>query len=232
MTRSRDRIFVRGGSDVSFIDYPGRIAAILFAASCNFRCGYCHNPLLVNVPVTASYWRYDELLERISSLRGKIDGVVVTGGEPTLHADMPDIIDELHSLSLPIKLNTNGSTPSAVRASLSSLSHVSLDIKTALNKYRRVCTIPDAAIRVHETLSLLRESPIVWDLRITAAPGILDEADVDALLPVLTGAHVILQKFDPANTLDENYASMIPYTSKTMERIRARIAGVAVCELI
>lgn len=232
MARSRDSIFVRGGSDVSFIDYPGRIAAIVFAAGCNFRCGYCHNPSLVRVPLTASFWRFNELLARVAELRGRVDGVVVTGGEPMIHPDMPGIISEFHALGLPVKLNTNGSMPDAVAESLAFISYISLDIKSSPAGYRRVSDMPDAAVRMHRTLEQLRASSVPWDIRITAAPGVLDEDDIPDLLPLLVGSRVYLQRFDPANTLDGAFASVIPYTQKTMERMRARIAAVASCEIV
>ncbi len=168
----------------SFVDYPGKIAAVLFLPGCNWDCFFCHNrDLIAGVGPTVEE---EEVWAHLERRRGLLDGVVVTGGEPTLHAGLPDLLRRIRSLGLLCKLDTNGSRPEVVEALLAEglLDYVALDIKTLPGEYRSICgpaAEPDAVWR---TLSLLRSSGVAFECRTTFLPQLTveDIAELAALL--------------------------------------------------
>ncbi|MBI4978875.1 MAG: anaerobic ribonucleoside-triphosphate reductase activating protein [Spirochaetes bacterium] len=225
---SADTLFVKGLTNVSCIDYPGRIAVMLFTAGCNFRCGYCHNPSLISSAQDA-FEPFASVRERLVSRRALADGVVITGGEPTIHDVLPSVIEQIHALGFPVKLDTNASMPSVLEQCLPFLDYIAVDIKTSLRRYDHVCRLPlqEISARIERSLELLRTSGKSFEIRITASPDIVDAEAIEEMLPMLVNTHVHLQQFSPAVTLDESYRSLIPYPPSRLETFAARIRTVA-----
>jgi pyruvate formate lyase activating enzyme len=122
----------------SYIDYPGKMAAVVFTQGCNFRCGYCHNPSLVlprlfhhNKLVAVS-----DVLIHLENRKDWLDGVVITGGEPTIHGDLPDFLRQIKSLGYLVKLDTNGSNPLMLEKVIKEnlVDFIAMDIKTLLQE--------------------------------------------------------------------------------------------------
>ncbi len=165
----------------SLIDWDGRIVAVVFTKGCNFRCGYCHNPSLVipRLLETTPDLNADEIFGYLERRRNWLDGVVVTGGEPTLHKDLADFLERIRNLGLEVKLDTNGTHPDVLselfRKKL--VNFVALDVKHFVSRdhYARVTpTVTDAQIEaIRRTLALLREHPEVGhQFRTTLIPGV------------------------------------------------------------
>ncbi|MBO4317356.1 MAG: anaerobic ribonucleoside-triphosphate reductase activating protein [Mailhella sp.] len=163
---------------VSLIDFPGRIAALLFTQGCDLHCPYCHNPDLV--PAAGAAPQLDAEGEVIPFLKkrvGKLDGVVISGGEPTLHAGLPGFCAELHDLGYAVKLDTNGTSPAVLSRLLGEglVDYVAMDIKTAPDLYGGFTAIADAAERVAGCVRMLEESGVPHEFRIPCASPFINE---------------------------------------------------------
>ena len=177
----------------SLIDWDGRIVAVVFTKGCNFRCGYCHNPSLVipRLLEATPDLNADEIFGYLERRRNWLDGVVVTGGEPTLHKDLAAFLERIRNLGLEVKLDTNGTHPDVLselfRKKL--VNFVALDVKHFVSRdhYARVTpTVTDAQIEaIRRTLALLREHPEVGhQFRTTLIPGV-HAPEVAALLSAM-----------------------------------------------
>lgn len=183
---------IKGFLETSFVDWDGRIAAVIFLGGCNFRCPFCYNVSLVLEPDKNPNIDWAVVSEYLETHRDWLDGVVVTGGEPTIWPGLPDLLRELKGFGLPVKLDTNGSRPEIVSQLLAEglAEHIALDYKAPLDdRYYRAagCPAPSAGTgspsvvevglpdRIRRTISILLASHLPVEFRTTAVPGFLDE---------------------------------------------------------
>ncbi len=168
---------VKGFLETSFIDWPGKVASVVFLPRCNYRCPYCHNHQLVNSPESYRSWDLEEIFEKLEALRGWVDGVCVTGGEPTIHPELPALLREFKKRGWPVKLDTNGSNPALVNSLIDEglVDSISLDIKAPLEEipYRRNTGKGGDPAEVTKTLSLIALSNIPLEVRTTVHPALL-----------------------------------------------------------
>ena len=131
-------MLIGGFQKCSLIDYPGKICAIVFTLGCNFRCSYCHNPELVYPELFNKPIPEEEIFSFLPKRRGKLDAVTITGGEPTLQADLIDFILRIKKLEFLVKLDSNGSDPDVLENAISSEApdYIAMDVKAPLEKYR------------------------------------------------------------------------------------------------
>jgi pyruvate formate lyase activating enzyme len=216
-----------GWTKNSFIDFPGTIATILFFGGCNLRCPYCHNPAIVNAGKDIGD-QSEEIWSFLEQRRGHVEGVVFSGGEPTIHTDIAEHIAEMRLMGYRIKLDTNGLLPEIVEKSAPD--YLALDLKTDPAKYPALlgAHYPDVKLRLERSLQIVRRMGKAAEVRITVVPGIIDEADIEALLPLLQGvAQVYLQRPNPrAVMLDPGFRIERPPSRKELEIMRAKIATV------
>ncbi|WP_232766711.1 anaerobic ribonucleoside-triphosphate reductase activating protein [Geminisphaera colitermitum] len=187
----------------SLSDFPGRIAAVVFTQGCNWRCPWCHNTALVYPEQFTTPIPEADILQKLATRRGKLDGVVISGGEPTLHPDLPDFIRRVRALGFLIKLDTNGSRPAVVRALIAEglLDFVATDIKAPWPRYAEAAGLPSPTFdtaALQETLALLRESGIEHQLRTTRWPG-LTEADAPDIETIAAGSPHVWQEYRPVS---------------------------------
>lgn len=170
----------------SFVDYPGKIAMLVFTPGCNMNCWYCHNRHLIRASATDVYYNPASILADLDKKRDFLDAVVISGGEPTLHRGVAEFAAQVGERGFLVKLDTNGTNPTAVRAMLGAgvLDYVAMDIKAPFAKYGAVCgrAVDTAAVR--ETVALLAETAaaqegFTYELRTTFSP---DLAPDDILL--------------------------------------------------
>jgi len=214
-------------SSVSMIDYPGRLAAVFFTAGCNFRCRFCHNAALVARPGAAYAW--DDLRARARAFRDEwADGVVISGGEPTLAAGLPALVAELKALGFAVKLDTNGSHPEILAALLPLLDYVAMDVKTAPPRYESLTGFADTDA-LARSMELLRDGPTDYELRTTVIAGEHDEPCMDALGEWVRGARRwVLQPFVPRADLPDPALRAVPRTpGARLYELRARLAECA-----
>ena len=165
----------------SMIDFPGYISAIVFTQGCNIRCKYCHNPELLPVSTDTSYSE-EEILYYLEKRRKCLEGLVITGGEPTLQPDLKDFIIKVRSFGYKIKLDTNGTNPQMVRELINEhlVDFIAMDIKAPFEKYHLVCG-PVNTDKVKETMSLIINSGIAYQFRTTYYKEVLNDADIETI---------------------------------------------------
>ncbi len=210
---------IRGWVRTSLIDYPGKIATVLFTSGCNFRCPYCQNSELVLRPESLPQIAPAEVFQFLTRRRGLIDGVVITGGEPTLQKGLDDFLRKIKELGLAAKLDTNGYRPRILRELLEQglLDYVAMDVKTSLAKYPLAAGVPVDGQRIEESVGLILSSGIVHEFRTTVVPGIVAPEDVEEMAKLITGAEkYILQQFRPQGTLEPRFREVAPYPARTL----------------
>lgn len=198
-----------GLQKTSLIDYPGRLACVFFLPGCNLRCPFCHNPGLVEPE------RYPEMEEGLVDLdeafayaqkrKSIIEAVVISGGEPCLRRELPEILERVRSLGLLAKLDTNGLFPEALETL--GVDFVAMDLKTSIERYFQIPgAAPDAPEKIRGTMALLRRRGIHREFRTTLAPGFATLADVVAIAKDLEDdEEYVLQRFRPGFTLEPEF---------------------------
>ncbi|MFP4373177.1 MAG: anaerobic ribonucleoside-triphosphate reductase activating protein [Spirochaetaceae bacterium] len=207
----------------TLVDYPGEVAATLFTHGCNLSCPYCHNPRLVSGPVPEDFLTREQVMAYLHRRRGVLGGVCITGGEPTLHADLPELVSEIHELGLKVKIDTNGTLPERI-AGLHA-DYFAMDVKAAPAHYERV-GMSDAADRLRASMESIRASGAEYEFRTTVVPGIVFDEDVDEICEVLVpGDTYILAQYRAMLTLDPSFESVGPYPIATLEAMKDRCAA-------
>ncbi|MBN1522958.1 MAG: anaerobic ribonucleoside-triphosphate reductase activating protein [Spirochaetales bacterium] len=208
----------------SLIDFPKKIACTVFTLRCNLRCHYCHNPELVD-PAQHSERMLPELFfDFLQDRHGKLDGVVITGGEPTLQPDLPEFCKKIKDMGFLVKLDTNGTNSEMltqlVREKL--VDYIAMDIKAPLEKYREVTGVSDTAItaEVQKSLTFMSASSVQHEFRTTVVKGLLSEKDIMAIGDLLQDNQTyILQKFAASQTLCPAYADAEPFSDETIDKL-------------
>lgn len=185
----------------SLIDFPSKISCVLFTAGCNFHCPYCHNPELVRPPFT--HLHLEGLFDFLENRKALLDGVVITGGEPTLHRDLPEFCDRIKHLGFAIKLDTNGSHPEILRTLIKSgrIDYIAMDIKTLPENYFPHISQDTPVKSFYETIRIIKSSGIGHEFRTTCAPPFVDAKIIESIARIIKGADLfVLQKaeLDPS----------------------------------
>ena len=196
---------IAGWHKNSFIDFPGTVSTVLFFSGCNLRCPYCHNPGIVHA-LPDDGISYDEIWSFLEKRRGIVDGVVLSGGEPTLHQSCADIAHDIHSLGYKIKLDTNGLLPEKITRIAPDF--LALDIKTTPGNYTAFLKAPynDVAARLKSSIATALAMGNNAEIRITIAPELITGKIIEELAELLYGAdtvwlqpmHVNTPMLDPA----------------------------------
>lgn len=224
------RVQIKAILPTSLIEYPGRIAAVLYVGACNFRCPYCYNVDLVLHPTQLPDIEPIEVLKKLEGRRAFIDGVVITGGEPTLQADLTAFLSDVRRLGLAVKLDTNGYRPDVLHTCLQQglVDYVAMDIKSSLPKYARAAGVAVDVERLQQSIQLLLHAGIEYEFRTTVVPDLVDLEDVQAIVELIAGAkRYYLQYFLPVATVGwgEN-PPVAPPSLDMMQRMAELAAGV------
>ncbi|BBO71684.1 anaerobic ribonucleoside-triphosphate reductase activating protein [Desulfosarcina alkanivorans] len=191
-------MIIAGLQKNSFIDFPGKISCVLFTTGCNFVCPYCHNADLARGEYPARF-QSTEVIAFLKSRRGMLDGVAITGGEPTLADGIVDLCRAVKSLGYPVKLDTNGSRPGVLRKLLDQqlVDFVAMDIKAPLDSYGPFCPDPKIRERLTATIRLIMESAPDYEFRTTCAKPFVDQVCVERIAKTIEGAaRYVLQPFN------------------------------------
>ncbi len=216
----------------TLIDYPGRVAALVYVPGCDFRCPFCHNPELV-LPERVSSLALipqERVLHMLRERRGFLDGVVITGGEATLQGDLADFARALKGMDLLVKLDTNGSRPDVLDLLLGErlLDYVAMDLKAPADRYDALCGTPVDLEAIHRSIrSIIARAPD-YEFRTTAAPT-LTPADLVAVTELIPGAkRFVLQRFvSPAgkDLVDPAWRDRPALTDGALRAVWNRIKG-------
>ena len=233
---------IKGFLETSFSDWPGRVVSVLFLPSCNLRCPFCHNHGLVLQPDQFETFPWDFILEKLRQRRGWIDGVCLTGGEPTVHPWLPRLIQELksnRSLTLTgeppaVKLDSNGTHPEVLRELLAEglIDYVALDLKAPLraDRYSVLTGVPwgeEGIDRIQASVQILLEGKVDYEFRTTVVPTLLEEEEIYALARRVGGARrYTLQSFNPREAWDENLRRVAPLDPAALQRMQDRVDDI------
>jgi len=238
---------VGGLQKLTLLDYPDHLAAIVFTFGCNFRCHFCYNPQLVvpqrsgvknkssalslsvssgNKALDRSHSEIDAdgFFEFLRSRQGKLDAVVITGGEPTLHADLPDFIKRIKNLGFLVKLDTNGTNPEMLASLIKNklVDYIAMDLKAPLHKYAEVTGVKVSLEKIKKSIIIVMRSGLPYEFRSTIMPVFHQEADIRTMGELIKGAAKwYLQKFQPNHDLvDNNFKWHNAYTDKEMLKLQ------------
>ncbi len=213
---------IHGFQKTTLLDYPGHLAITLFLGGCNMRCPFCHNASLVMNPVAQPTLAEEELLAYLAKRQGILEGVCITGGEPTLYPDLPEFIGKIKALGLKVKLDTNGSNPGMLRALTEGklIDYVAMDIKNSPEKYGLSSGSNGFILnKVKESVAYLLTDPIDYEFRTTIVKEHHTEADLKSIGSWLQGARAYyLQSYkDSGDILSPGLHS---HSKDTMEAFR------------
>ena len=219
----------------SLIDFPGRVSAVIFTQGCNYRCPFCHNPELVLPDLFAATFAVEEVLSFLEKRKGQLQGVVITGGEPTLHDDLPDLLRRIRAMGYLIKLDTNGSAPEKVFEihRETGLDALGVDYKAPTIKYGEItnCKIPELAEKVHSVIRFAIENKISIDVRTTVHQHLLSVDDLKTMrgeLHSLGQKEWTLQQFNPVEIIDDDLLKHKTYTDTELLSIAASFGDTRV----
>jgi pyruvate formate lyase activating enzyme len=196
---------IGGFQSFSLSEFPGRISAVVFCQGCSFRCPYCHNPELVDPGRYTPLWPEERVMDELGARRGRLRGVVITGGEPMLQEDLERFIRNVRGLGFVVKLDTNGSDPDALERLLGAglLDHVGLDVKAPLHKYPAVTRAGMAPTTITRSISVVLASGVDHELRTTWLPSLLSKDDLLEIAGMVRGCRRwVIQRFVPSKSLD------------------------------
>lgn len=214
---------IGGLQKLSLVDYPHHTAVAMFTIGCNMRCGYCHNPELVLPERYADVIPEEDILLFLESRVGRIEGVVISGGEPTMHEDLPDFARRVKDLGFLVKLDTNGTHPAMVRQMIEAgtLDYVAMDIKASPARYQEVAARPISIEAIHETIALLRQSAIDYEFRTTLVKSQVSPSDLQEIGAMIKGApRFALQRFRPGRTLSPQFALETTYSDAELAKLK------------
>jgi pyruvate formate lyase activating enzyme len=227
-------MIIGGFQKFSLSDFPGKVSAIVFTRGCNFRCPYCHNPELVNPESYVSPIDEATVVSHLRNRNGRIQGVVVTGGEPTLHEDLPELLKRIRGLGCAVKLDTNGSNPALLEriVSLALVDYIALDVKAPVRLYSSVARVPVNTADILRSIRLVIESGIPHEMRTTYLEALLSIDDVKEIAEMVRGCRLlVVQSFRPTKALDPAMLKQPTPPTHTMDDVRAAIDAMGVsCE--
>ncbi|MFZ0131729.1 MAG: anaerobic ribonucleoside-triphosphate reductase activating protein [Desulfobacterales bacterium] len=190
----------------SFIDFPGRIGCVLFSSGCNFHCPYCHNPELAHgLPAAEPPHTLEQFYAFLAARRSFLEGVVISGGEPTLQADLAAVCRAVKDLGFEVKLDTNGSRPRVLQRLLAEglIDYVAMDIKADPSRYAPVFLADDVQAAIRESIGIVMTSAPAYEFRTTCVRPIIDEDVIAAIAHLIEGAdRYVLQSFQNQRLLD------------------------------
>ena len=218
---------IRGMVRFTLVDFPGKMACVAFVGNCNFRCGYCHNPCLVFDPESQPLISEDDFFEFLKKRQGKLDGVVVSGGEPILRKPLLSFIGKIKDMGFLVKLDTNGSMPEKVFKihNEAGLDALGVDYKAPLDKYNEISQchhMPELGEKTLEVIKFALDKDIFIDVRTTVHKALLSETDLSKMRGELSSAGLktwTLQQFNPGEIIDDSLLEKDTYNDLELIKI-------------
>ena len=258
-------MLIGGLQKFSLLDYPGHVAAIIFTQGCNFRCQFCYNPMLVwpdclacpqlaggttevgklknsssskdeGIKKVHPLIKEGDLFDFLKNRVGKLDGVVISGGEPTIQSDLPEFLAKIKKLGFKVKLDTNGTNPTMLKKILAKklVDYIAMDIKAPADKYERVTGAKLQFPKIEKSIKIIRESGLPYEFRTTIVPGLHSREDVKVMGKMIEGAEKWFLQFlkSDADLINSKLQGTKPYSKKDMEEFKKiGLSYVKKCEI-
>lgn len=218
---------IAGFEKISLIDYPGKLSSIVFTYGCNLRCEYCHNPELVVEPLKEEQLLDEEkILKYLKGRSGKLDAVVITGGEPLLYyQDLRSFIKKIKKLGYLVKLDTNGLLPDRLQSLIKSglLDYISMDIKYSGEGYEQYTGI-DTLKKIKQSIRLVMQSEIDYEFRTTYVKGIHNTDSSKGIGELINGANLyFIQNFRPGKTINPSLSAQNSFTERELRKLKKNV---------
>jgi pyruvate formate lyase activating enzyme len=222
---------IKGFLETSLLDWPGKLASVLFLPGCNFRCPYCHNHPLVIHPKRFETIPLEYVLSRLKQLKGWIDGVCITGGEPTFTPELPFLLERIKGEGWDVKVDTNGTFPGRIRGLMERglVDCVAMDIKAPLDRrsYDECAGVSVDISAIRESICLLAHGGIDYTFRMTVVPSLLMEEQIYEAARQLVGkGRLLLQDFNPSNALNPELRRVKPAGEMELQRVQERVDAI------
>jgi len=214
-----------GLQKVSLIDYPNKVASVLFTPGCNLRCPFCHN-WRIAVDPKPPFLQEAVALRILESRKKYVDAVVVTGGEPTMHKELPKFLAKLKKRGFQVKLDTNGFYPEVLEECLAYVDYVALDVKTSPEKYKLLGAKSTSGLL--RTVEMLKMGKVAYEFRTTVVPEFITVEDIHKICELTKGAKThALQQFVPQDTLEKRFESLKPYAPEVIKEFAGTMKSYA-----
>lgn len=206
-----------GFEKFTLIDYPTKVAAMVYTIGCPFRCPYCHNPELVDETCTT---KIDEkiILDFLEGRKGMLDGLVITGGEPTMHGEkLISFMREVKRRGFLVKLDSNGVNPEFLQKVIDEklVDYIAMDIKSPLVKYTQTVARPVDILAIQKSIDIIKSAGIDYEFRTTIVKSMLSEEDIEQIGKEIKGATTYyLQKFIPTKILNPQFLKKVTYSNE------------------
>jgi len=216
---------IKGFVDISLVDWDEKVSSTIFLANCNMRCPFCYNVPLVLHPEKLRTIPFEKIAEYLERNREWVDGVVITGGEPTIHKDLPSLCERIKKLGFQVKIDTNGTNPTLTQELISKelVDYIAMDIKAPLerSKYYSVVgvDIPDLLNKIVETINILQNSQIDYEFRTTVVPTIHKEKDIEEICQKIKNCkkYVIQNYKTDVETINQDFRNLKPFSQDELK---------------
>jgi pyruvate formate lyase activating enzyme len=228
---------IGGLQKLTLIDYPQKVACTVFLSGCNLRCPWCYSPELVLPEKIKKHPQIEEadFFDFLDKRKGKLDGVVVCGGEPTIYSGIYEFIGEIKKRGFLVKIDTNGLNPDTLKKLVRQklLDYIAMDVKLPLSRYKELSKDKLDSKRVKESIDFIMKSGIDHEFRTTVIPDVHGKKDIQEIGEIIRGANkYYLQNFFPEKTLEESFLLKEPFSEEKLEEFK-KVASLFVekCEI-
>jgi pyruvate formate lyase activating enzyme len=214
---------IKGFVGTSLLDYPKKISAIIFLAGCDLQCPYCHNPDLIGSAEHIPDIPLDHVLQELKNRKGFLDGVVISGGEPTIHKKLENLIKPIKKLGYPVKIDTNGNNPDLLKELIENklVDYIAMDVKSSVNGYNLACGIDVEVSKIKRSIDLIINKAPDYELRTTVVPSLIKERDIINIAEICKGAKIFyINQFRSFITYDEKYEQERPYNKEVLYKFK------------
>ena len=218
---------IGGLQKCSLIDYPGKVACVIFTQGCNFRCPYCHNRELVLPKYFGDTIPQDDVINFLERRQHYLEGVVITGGEPTYQADLLDLLKQIKQMGYSLKLDTNGSCPDVLQEIIACglVDYIAMDVKTSFEKYSKATGVRLSVERIKESIALIRGANVKYEFRTTVVRPFCEFEDIHKIVVELGGKQAYkLQPFKATEKIiNPNIHSIDQFNEHEIESWKVKI---------
>jgi pyruvate formate lyase activating enzyme len=210
-----------GLQKTSLLDFPDKVASVLYTPGCNLRCPFCHNWRIVVDP-QPPFLQEGAALQILERRKKYVDAVVVSGGEPCMHKELPRFLAKLKERGFKVKLDTNGFYPNVLKECLPQVDYVAMDIKTSQEKYKLLGATDTTGFM--KSIDLLKSGKTPFEFRTTVVPEIVTAQDITCIAKMTQGSKIhALQQFVPQDTLDKHFQTLMVYAPETISEFAKEI---------